>query len=192
MNVQDFIQEFVDKKISNTKINPNAVEEFIKSKLKIRTFIPFVEKRKIVELVVSANITEEYNIKKIDSVGQFVGFVTSMLMAHTDLELDQVDPIKSYDALSESGLLEPIIACFQGDYSECEVLLKMTVADTLADNELSVVVAKFLDDVSNKLDGVVDGVKEMVGNVDLKELLGMNFEEKDLAKLKGFLDKYNK
>lgn len=188
MNVQDFIQEFVDKKISNTKINPNAVEEFIKSKLKIRTFIPFVEKRKIVELVVSENTTEEYNIKKIDSAGQFVGFVTSMLMTHTDLELDQADPIKSYDALSESGLLEPIIACFQGDYSECEVLLKMTVADTLADNELSVVVAKFLDGVLNRLDDVGDVLKGTLDGFDLQSILG-NFNQEDLNKLGSFLDR---
>jgi hypothetical protein len=65
MKVNDFIQEFVDKKISNTKIQPNAVEEFIKDKLTIRTFIPFSEKRQIVELVVSANTTEEYNIKNL-------------------------------------------------------------------------------------------------------------------------------
>ena len=188
MNVQDFIQEFVDKKISNTKINPNAVEEFIKSKLTIRTFIPFVEKRKIVELVVSANVTEEYNIKKIDSAGQFVGFVTSMLITHTDLEIDRVDPIKSYDALSEAGLLEPIIACFQKDYSECEVLLKMIVADTLSDNELNVIVAKFLDGILSKLDGVCEVLKNTVDGFDIKDLLG-DIKKEDLAKLSGFLDR---
>ena len=188
MNVQDFIQEFVDKKISNTKINPNAVEEFIKSKLKIRTFIPFVEKRRIVELVVLANTTEEYNIKKIDSVGQFVGFVTSMLIAHTDLEIDQTNPIKSYDELSEAGLLEPIIACFQKDYSECEALLKMTVADVLADNELSAVVAKFLDNVLNKLDGVGDAFKGALDGFDLQSVLG-DFNQEDLNRLSSFLDK---
>lgn len=188
MKVNDFIQEFVDKKISNTKIQPNAVEEFIKDKLTIRTFIPFSEKRKIVELVVSTNTTEEYNIKKIDSVGQFVGFVTSMLMAHTDLELDRVNPIKSYDALSEAGLLEPIIACFQKDYSECEAMLKMTVADALADNELSVVVAKFLDSVLNKLDGVGDTLKGVLDGFDLQSVLG-DFNQEDLNKLGSFLDK---
>ena len=188
MNVQDFIQEFVDKKISNTKIQPNAVEEFIKSKLTIRTFIPFLEKRQIVELVVSANTTEEYNIKKIDSVGQFVGFVTSMLITHTDLEIDQVNPIKSYDALSEAGLLEPIIACFQNDYSECEVLLKMTVADVLADNELNVVVAKFLDGILDKLDGVGNVLKGALDGFDLQSVIG-NFHQEDLNKLRGFLDK---
>jgi hypothetical protein len=189
MKVQDFIQEFVDKKISNTKINPNAVEEFIKSKLKIRTFIPFVEKRKIVELIVSANTTEEYNIKKIDSVSQFVGFVTGMLMTHTDLELDQADPIKSYDALSEAGLLEPIIACFQKDYSECEVLLKMTVADTLADNELSVVVARFLNGILNRLDEFGEAVKDKFEDLDLSSILGADFNKEDIAQLMSVLNK---
>lgn len=188
MNVQDFIQEFVDKKISNTKIQPNAVEEFIKDKLTIRTFIPFVKKRQIVELVVSENTTEEYNIKKIDSVGQFIGFVTSMLIAHTDLEIDQDNPIKSYDALSEAGLLEPIIACFQKDYSECEALLKMTAVDMLADNELSVVVAKFLDGVLSRLDGVGDALKGKLDSFDLQSVIG-DFNKEDLNKLSSFLNK---
>lgn len=188
MNVKDFIQEFVDKKISNTKIQPNAVEEFIKSRLKIRTFIPFVEKRQIVELVVSTNTTEEYNIKKIDSAGQFVGFVVSMLVAHTDLEIDQVNPIESYDDLSEAGLLEPIIACFQKDYSECEALLKMAVADMLTDNELNVVVAKFLDGILDKLDGVCNVFKGALDGFDLQSVLG-DFNKEDLNKLSSFLDK---
>lgn len=188
MNVQDFIHEFVDEKISNTKIQPNAVEEFIKNKLAIRTFIPFSEKRQIVELVVSANTTEEHNIKKIDSVGQFVGFVTSMLITHTDLEIDRANPIKSYDALSEAGLLEPIIACFQKDYSECEALLKMIVADTLADNELNVVVAKFLDGILKRLDGVGEVLQGKLDDFDVKNLLG-DIKQEDLAKLSGLLNK---
>jgi hypothetical protein len=147
-----------------------------------------VEKRQIVELVVLTNTTEKYNVKKIDSAGQFVGFVTSMLIAHTDLEIDKVDPIKSYDALSEAGLLEPIIACFQKDYSECEALLKMTVADTLADNELNILVGKFLDNIIQKLDGVSDALKHKLDDFDLKDMFG-DFKEEDLAKLSGLLDK---
>lgn len=181
MKVQDFTQEFVDKKISNTKINPNAVEEFIKSRLKIRTFIPFMEKRRIVELVVSENIIEEDGIKKIDSAGQFVGFIISMIITHTDLEIDQVDPIKSYDALSEVGLLEHIIACFQKDYSECEVLLKMTISDTLADNELNVLVGRFLDSVLKKL----DGVSGALGEIDFKQI----FSEENMVNIVGLLNK---
>jgi hypothetical protein len=111
-----------------------------------------------------------------------------MLMTHTDLEIDQANPIKSYDALSEVGLLEPIIACFQKDYSECEALLKMTVADVLADNELNVVVAKFLDGVLSKLDGVGEVLKDKLDNFDLKDLLG-DINSEDLTQLKGFLNK---
>lgn len=185
MKVHDFIQEFVDKKISNTKINPNAVEEFIKSKLKIRTFIPFMEKRQIVELVVSENTTEEGGIKKIDSVGQFVGFIISMLIAHTDLEIDQTDPIKAYDALSEVGLLEPIVACFQKDYSECEALLKMVVSDTLEDNQPGALIGRFLDDVLKKLDGAAGAINGLLGSVDLQKI----FSDENVAKIVGFLNK---
>lgn len=190
MNIQDFIQEFVDKKISNTKINPNAIDDFIKSKLKIRTYIPFTEKCQIVELVVSANTTEEHGIKKIDSTRQFIGFIVSMLITHTDLELDQVDPIQSYDMLSEVGLIEPIIACFQKDYTECETLLKITVADALEYNNVNAVVARFLDGILKKLDGVGEMLKDSLGNLNIQDILG-DFNQEDLNKLKGFLNKFN-
>lgn len=189
MNIQDFIQEFVDTKITNTRSDPNAVNDFIKSKLNIRTYIPFAEKRRITELVVSANITEEHNIKKIDSAGQFVGFVISMIMTHTDLEFGQVDPVQSYDALSEVGLIEPIIECFQKDYSECEVLLKMAVSDVLEDNNVNVLIGRFLDYILDKLDDVSEALNKSLGDFDISKLLGTDIKQEDLAKLSGLIDR---
>ena len=143
-------------------------------------------------MVVAANITEENGIKKIDSAGQFVGFIAAMLIAHTNLEIDAENPIEDYDLICEAGLLEPIVAQFQKDYTECEVLLKMVVADTLEDNNLSAVVARFLDGILDNVDNIADAFKGIIEDVDINNLLGGNFQAEDLAKLKGFLDKYNK
>jgi hypothetical protein len=93
--------------------------------------------------------------------------------------------------LSESGLLEPIIAQFQKSYSECEAILKMTAADALADNNLNAVVARFLDGILDKLDVVGDGLKNMIESIDLNSILGKDFTEENLSQLKGFLDRYN-
>lgn len=191
MKIANFIEEFNNKKIQNTPVNPNAVAEYLSTTLEIKTYIPFNTKKQIAEMIVEQNSTVENGIVKIGSVGQFIGFIMAMIAAHTNLEINTKDPISDYDILSESGLLEVIIAQFEKSYSECEVILKMTAADALADNNLNAVVARFLDGILDKLDGVGDGLKNILESIDLKSILGSNFNEEDLSHLKGFLDKYN-
>lgn len=191
LTVKNFIEEFKNKKIMDTHVNPNAVSEYLNKTLEIKNYIPFSDKKRIAEMVVEQNSTVENGIVKIDSVGQFIGFIMAMLAAHTNLQINTEDPISDYDLLSESGLLEPIIAQFQKSYSENEVILKMVAADALIDNNLNAVIARFLDGILDKLDGVSDGLKNMIEGVDLKSILGKDLTEDNLSRLKGFLDKYN-
>ena len=102
ITVVELVQEFKEKKIMNTKFEPDAVENFIKEKLEITPYISFTDKRKIAEMVVSQNTTDEYGVKKIDSTSEFVGFIIAMLVAHTNLGFGQ-NVTEDYDALSESG-----------------------------------------------------------------------------------------
>lgn len=190
MTIKNFIEEFKEKKIMNSKINEHAVSDYLREKLEIKEYIPFSDKKKIAEMIIAANMTEENGIKKINSAGQFVSFITAMLMAHTNLEIDAENPVEDYDLLCEAGLLELIIAEFQKDYAECEAILKMAVADELADNNLNAVVARFLDGILGLLDGFSGTLGNIVGNVDINSLLGGKFNENDLDKLKGFLDRY--
>jgi hypothetical protein len=189
--IKEFVDAYQSKRFMNTKTGTDERSEYIRNELAIKTYIPFREKRQIAEMIVAQNIHEVDGIKKYDDIGSYVSLVVASIAAHTALEFSE-DPIADYDLLAESGLLTQIIAEFQGSHEEIGILLKMAIAAELEDNNVNALVGRFLDSILKKLDGVVDGVKEMAGNVDLKELLGINFEEKDLAKLKGFLDKYNK
>ena len=191
MKITDMLMEMKAKKIQNTQVNPDAVGTYLRKALEIKTYIPFEDKKKVVEMIIAANITEENGIKKINSVGQFISFVMSMLATHTNLQIDAEHVIEDYDLLCEAGLLEVIIAEFQKDYSESEVILKMMVADELSDNNLSAVIARFLSGILDNLGGLGEGFKDIIGNFDINSLLGGKFEGSDLDKLKGFLDKYN-
>ncbi len=191
MTIKNFINSFKNKGVINTKIAPDAIQQYIKKELEIKDYIPFSTKKQIAEMVVKQNSTVENGVFKIDSVGQFIGFIMAMLVAHTNLEINTEQPIEDYDALSEAGLLEPIIAQFHKSYSECEAILKLTAADALADNNLNAVVARFLDSILDKLDGVGDGLKNMIEGIDLKSILGKDLTEENLSQLKGFLDRYN-
>ena len=190
MLVKDFVQKFIEDKVQNTKINENAISNYLKEKLEIKTYLPFREKRVLVETVVSQNIEWVDGLKKIDSINEYVGFIVAVLSAHTNLQWSD-DPVADYDLLAESGLLPQIIAEFQESYGETEVLLKMARTSELEDNNINAIVARFTDGILQKLDGVGEILKDKLGNIDIKDILGGAFKQEDVAKLKGFLDKYN-
>ena len=190
MTVQNFISEYIEKKIINNKVNPHATLDFIREKIDVVEYIPFTQKMNIVNNIISEIIKEVDGVKKVNSVAQYMAFITTMLSSHTSLQFEDV--YEDYDALNQCGLIEQIVALFQKDYAECETILKMVVADELADNNLSVVVGKFLNGVLGKLDGVIDIAKGFTENLDLSKLLGTNINEEEKAKFLGIIDKLNK
>ena len=187
INVQNFIMDFKAKKVQNTKINEHAVSEHIKKTLEVKTYIPFMEKKSIAEMVVAQNTKEVNGVKKHDSISAYVSFVVAMLTSHTCLEFSE-NPVTDYDLLAESGLLPLIITEFKADYDDCEILLKMALASELEDNNIGMLVGKFLNGISFML----DFAKDKLASVNMSDVLGANFKEEDLAKLSSFLNKYNK
>lgn len=188
MTIQNFIKEFQEKKIINTQIAPNAVSDYLKKTLEIKTYLPFRIKRQIVENVVAQNTEWVDGIKKNDAINQYVSFVVAMIGAHTNLEFSD-DPVVDYDLLAESGLLPQILAEFEASYSECDILLKLALDMALEDNNLNVLVGKFLNSIMQKIDGASEIFKDKFSNFDIKNILG-DFKQEDLAKLSGFLDKF--
>lgn len=183
--VQDFCKEYVEKRIENTKYQPDAIETFIQDRLDIVRYLPFNKKREIVEIIVSKAVTEEDGVKRADGIAQFLAFIVAMVASHTTLAFSD-KPEEDYDALSRCGVLEHIIAMFKKDVDECDVLLKMAIADELADNNLNVIIGKFLNGVLGKMDGLVDIMaKGFTENLDLSKLLGANIKEEDVAKILG-------
>lgn len=184
MKITEFIQTFKERKITNTKLAPNAVQEYIVGKLDITPYISFNDKKQIAEMIVEKYTTEVNGIKKHDSISAYVGFVGAMINAHTSLEFSE-DVIGDYDLLVESGLLPHIIDEFRDDYNESEVLLKMTLTSELEDNNINVLIGRFLDKVLKKLDSVED----IIQKVNPKDLLGVDIKQEDVAALSGLLDK---
>lgn len=191
MKILDFISDFKSKKVMNTHIAPDAVSQYIRKELEVKDYIPFKQKREIAEMVVAQNTKEIDGVKKNDAINQYLSFVVAMLSLHTNLQFGE-DPVADYDLLAESGLLPQIIAEFQESYNECDILLKMALASELEDNNINVLVGKFLNSILDKLDGVGEVLKNKFENTNIKDVLGANFKEEDLAKLSGFLNRLNK
>ena len=187
MKVIDFINEFKEKKIQNTKVAQNAVSEYIRKTLEVKDYIPFREKRVAVETVVQANITVVDGVKKTDSIDQYIGFVVTMLKLHTNLEFSE-DPIADYDLLAQNNLLSPIIEEFRVDYDECDILLKMALTSELEDNNLNFLVGRFLNGIFQRLDDIGIVFKNKLEEFNIEDVLGPDFKSEDLTQLKGFLD----
>lgn len=189
MKVSDFVKEFKDNKIFNSKVNDHAISDYLKEHLEIKTYIPFKMKRALVETVVLQNIKLVDGIKKIDPINEYIGFIVAILSVHTNLEFSQ-DPIADYDLIAENGLLPLIVAEFQESYSECDTLLKMARASELEDNNVNAIVARFTTGILDRVDAIGEVLKNKFGDFDLKDILGTDFNQEDLNKLSSFLDKY--
>lgn len=188
MKVTEFVEKFKTARVQNTKINPNAIGEWIKDEIEIRTYIPFRQKRTIAEMIVTQNIKVVQGIKEYDSINAYMSLIVASISAHTNLEWSE-DPVADYDLLAESGLLPQIIAEFQGSYDEIDMILKAALSMELEDNNVSVLVGHFLDSILKKLDGVGEVFKGALGNFNIQDVLGADIKQEDLAKLTGLLDK---
>ena len=192
ITVKDFCEKFKKDGVINTKIAPDAVSEYIKKELEVKTYLPFMTKREIVEMVVNANITMVDGVKKYDNIRGYVAFIVAMIQAHTNIEFNTENPMPDYDMLAESKLLQQIVETFREDYDECDVLLKMALAAEMEDNNGKAILGRFLNGVLERLDDVIEILSEAAGELDLKSMLGDNFNAENLAKLSSLLDKYEK
>jgi hypothetical protein len=188
MNIKEFVEAYKAKKFMNTKQGVDERAEWMRSQLGIKEYIPLREKREIAEMIVAQNIKEVDGIKKYDDIDSYVSLIVASIAAHTALEFSD-DPIDDYDLLAASGLLPQIIAEFQGSHEEIGILLKMAIAAELEENNVNVLVGRFLNKISVALDGIVDITKDKFEGFNFKDIFGENFKEEDLAKLGGLLNK---
>ena len=187
MKTTEFIAAYKNFKQQNIRADEKEIGEYIKKTLEVKTYIPFMTKRIIAETIVEGNTERINGIWKNDAIDQYMSFIIAMLQSHTNLEISE-NPMDDYDLLAENELLMPVIATFQTDYSENEIILKMALGMKLEDNSVSALVGELVGNVSNTL----DNVSKKLENLDMKKLLGANFKEEDLAKLNSFLNKFVK
>lgn len=191
MKIVEFVENYKAKKFMTvTKNGVDEKSEWIKKELEIKNYIPFIEKRKIAEMVVRQNIDIVDDIKKYDSINGYLGLIVASIAAHTNLEWSN-NPAADYDLLASSNLLPEIIAEFEGSHAEIDLLLHMALDMEMEDNEIGAIIGRFLNSISGALDGLIGVAKDKFGNFDLRNILGENFNDEDLAKLRSFLNKLN-
>lgn len=190
MLVKEFIELYKNAKVQNTKLNPNAVEEFIRGKLEIREYLPFVEKRALCEKVLDASCETKGAIVEVDSVSRYVLFTLSVLAQYTNLEFgktDGVDSIDEYDMLCQNGLLNYILATIAGEYEACNNMLNMMMADIDANNNnVAAVFDRALQSGLGYIDNIIDALVDKINDLEL------DLSQLDIDKIMGIIDKLPK
>ena len=182
------INEFLDVVNANkaklyNKANKNALSDFIKQTLNIKSYISIKEKKQLVEDIVSETIIYENGLLKFNGIDQYIVYAMKCIEAYTDLELSD-DIENDYDELSKVGLLEPITSTFEEEYKTVLTLLQMQCDYILMDNSISSKVGVFLTSVSSIIDKLANSLSNSVDNFDISKL---NIDKKDIEKITEFL-----
>ena len=190
MKIEQFINEFKEKKVMNSKVNENAVSDYIKQALEVRDYIPFVEKQSIAQIVLESCSHIKDSVITIDSIQKYIIFTITVLSTYTNLEFDgDNNDLDSYDALcsyqiGDNTLLDEIVKTFEKEYIRCNDILNMLTADLLAENNIEKQVGKFLSGISKKINNLGDSLIDKLGdfNIDLNQL--------DIDKLSDIISKF--
>ena len=189
MKVLEFINEFKEKKIMNTAINQTAVSEYIKKRLVVKDYLPFSEKRELCARVLEVcNKRDNSGLIKVDSVSRYIVFTLSILSAYTQFEFSsgedaEFDSLDEYDMLCENHLLNPILEVIGEEYTACNNMLNMMMADIEANNNtVEAVLGHTLGRVTDSIDNFIDVLAEKVEEMDL------DLSQIDIDKYKGLID----
>ena len=188
MTIKEFVDAYKAKSFMNTPQGVQERVEWIRSQLDIKSYIPFREKRQIAEMVVEQNIEIVDGIKKYDSIDGYVSLIVASIATHTSLEFSD-DPVEDYDLLAKHGLLQHIIAEFQGSHDEIDIILKMALAQELEDNQISVMIGRFLNKIIEMFGSIEEAFKDGLEGLNLSNIFGEDIKVEDLTKLIGMLDK---
>lgn len=188
MKVLNLVNEVKEKKIMNTTYQPHAVEDFIKEKLNIQTYVPFVEKRELCKTVLDASCKRNGSIVEVDSVSRYIIFTIAILSKYTELEFSsgedkEFDSIDEYDMLCQNDLLNPILDVIGNEYAVCNNILNMMMADIDANNNN---VAAVFNKATMGLLGILDDLKDVLA--DKIEELNLDLNQIDIDKYKGVID----
>ena len=193
MTITEFIENFKARKIMNSKINENAISEYIKKELEIKDYVPFAEKRELCAKVLNAcNTKTSSGLVQVDSVSRYLIFTISIISKYSNLEFSsgedsEFDSLDEYDMLCQADLLNPILDVIGEEYATCNNILNMMMADIVANNNtVENVVSNVLGKLGKSVDGLIDVLAEKV------EELELDLNQIDIDKYKGLIELFTR
>ena len=168
----------------NKLLKAEQIQAFLKKELNVKEYISIKEKKELVEDIVDACILYADGIFKFDDIDKYICFTMKVIEAYTDLELSS-DMEDDYDMLCEAKLLNAVIDTFKKEYDEVNILLQMKCDYVLHENTMEAQLGRFLENMTEKLDVLVQALSDQVNGFDINSL---QFSAEDLQKLMKFMN----
>ena len=182
------INEFIDAVNANkaklyNKADKNALQNFIKQTLHIKSYIPIIDKQHLAMRVLDACTFEENGVIKTDSFQKYFLFTINVLKMYTDLEFDEEGNIyEEYDELCSNGLLDAILDTFEEDYGRANTILNMLYADMIENNNSTAnLIGTAMSKLSTGADELIHSLSDKIADINT------NLNNEDIAKLQNFL-----
>lgn len=170
-------------KVQELVVNINNNGFKLSEALEVKTYIPMALKKVIAQSIIYECTNSEGGVIKVDSVQRYISYIRYMITTHTNLEYTDED----YDTLcsteyQDTVLLNAVLGSFGDDAQECSRILNLMIDDYMQDMRVEVTIARFLNELGQSLEGLVD-------KLDLGAIIP---DSMDINKLSTFLQKYIK
>ena len=185
MTIKNFVNEY-------TKRADQLNEQYLKENLKITSYVPFLRKDAIAQVIVDRSTYKYENYTKedgtignrktdkiqINSITQYILFCRVLIENYTNLEIETKEFVEEYDALKECGLLDKLMVGNENvppmipvsEISELRTLIDMKQKDELTNrceihNFISGQVTRFGELAGVLLNPVFDKISEQLENI---------------------------
>ena len=185
MTIKNFVNEY-------TKRADQLKEQYLKENLKITSYVPFLRKDAIAQVIVDRSTYKYENYTKedgtignrktdkiqINSITQYILFCRVLIENYTNLEIETKEFVEEYDALKECGLLDKLMVGNENvppmipvsEISELRILIDMKQKDELTNrceihNFISGQVTRFGELAGVLLNPVFDKISEQLENI---------------------------
>ena len=158
------------------------VENFeLKKELRIKKYVPVMEKKAFVMDVIAACTDDIDDFITVDRFNIDIYFDMNMIKAYTNLEIatDFDEMIEQYDILCEYGLLNELIELFGSEYVATCSILKGQLEELLIQNSMEAQIVK----ITNKINNVID----VLGKIDINSLLPEGISAEMMSNIAGML-----
>ena len=190
MTIKNFVNEY-------TKRADQLKEQYLKENLKITSYVPFLRKDAIAQVIVDRSTYKYENYTKedgtignrktdkiqINSITQYILFCRVLIENYTNLEIETKEFVEEYDALKECGLLDKLMVGNENvppmipvsEISELRTLIDMKQKDELTNrceihNFISGQVTRFGELAGVLLNPVFAKISEQLENISAEDV----------------------
>lgn len=182
MKIKELVEIINSNK--NKMLKSEQLQQLLVKTLEVKDYLSIKQKKALIEDIVNDCILYEDGVFKFDDIDKYICFTMKTIAAYTNLELSK-DIEEDYDALCEARLLDIIINSFKKEYDDVSVLLQMRCEYILSGNNVEAQVGKFLNNILEKLDDVINIMSTKIGDFDISKL---PVSMEDLNKLMNFVN----